>query len=230
MAMSETDTERRKHARASVRLPVRVTGFETDGAVWEETTTSSDVSFGGLSCILQHRIVRGQVVLLNLALPAPMRKFDQGMPTYRVYSLVRNVSASPQGMWVRFKFLGKRPPKGYEENPSCRYLLPGDPPPEREERRRTTRRHVFLTVRLQRKNVTGDGGSEQTVTEDLSKGGACLLTALPIAVGEEIIIEEIGGSYQTEAVVRSIHIGNDGIARLHVRFNDAPPDRLIPSD
>ncbi|MBN2368953.1 MAG: PilZ domain-containing protein [Vicinamibacteria bacterium] len=230
VTMNGPDTERRAHARTCVCLPVRVKGFETDGTAWEETTTSSDVSFGGLSFLLKNHVARGQIVLLNMALPAQMRKFDQGQPTYRVYSLVRDVSTDSQGSWVRLKFLGKKPPKGFEENPSCRYLLPGDPPPEREERRRAVRRHVFLNVRLHRKTAAGDEGLEQSVTEDLSRGGACLPTAQSIVAGEEIVIEEIGGAYRTEAVVRSIHVGKDGVARLHVRFKETPPGRLLPDD
>jgi hypothetical protein len=228
--VTESGTNRRKHVRTDMHIPVSVKGFETDGQEWHETTACNDVSYGGLSFTLRHPVVRGQVVLLNLALPPELRKFDQGQPTYRVYSLVRNVSSGPQGQWVRLKFLGKRPPKDYDENPACRYLLPGDPPPAREERRRTPRRQVFVNLRIQRTTAEGGQQTEQTVTENVGKGGACVLTSLPIAAGETLIVEEIGGEFRTQALVRSVSVGKDGVPRLHLRFENQPPDRLVPRD
>ena len=68
--------ERRKTARLGLAIPVRVQGFRTDGSVWEEFSTTDDVSLGGICFPLAHDVELGHILFLNLALPKRLRQYD----------------------------------------------------------------------------------------------------------------------------------------------------------
>ncbi len=118
--------ERRKNPRLGLAIPVRVQGFLASAETWEEMTTTGDVSSGGACFSLQHEVELGQVLLLSLALPRRLRQFDLADSSYRVYSLIRGVRRHLQPAQVGVMFFGKFPPRGFEERPSARYLLPTD--------------------------------------------------------------------------------------------------------
>lgn len=119
-------TERRKSLRQNLAIPLRVQGFLADGGTWEEITTTVDVSSGGACFSLGHEAELGQVLLLSLALPKRLRQFDLTADVYRVYSLVRGVRRRPDVPRVGVMFFGKYPPRGFQERPAARYLLPSD--------------------------------------------------------------------------------------------------------
>jgi hypothetical protein len=127
-------------------------------------------------------------------------------------------------------FLGKSPPKGFEKNPTGRYLLPSDPPPAPKERRRFERiENVFLNLKLTRLDSGGAPlQEERTVAENLGKGGARVMTAMAVAKGEVLMLQEMGGGFSTRAQIRNVYIGQDRIPRLNLQFLDSEaPDRLV---
>src|SRR5262249_39935674 len=135
----------------SLSVPVRVQGHGPENEAWEEMTTSDDASFGGASFPLRHALVSGQVLLLPLPLPKNFRQYATTEASYKAYALVRHVARSGNVARVGVMFLGQKPPKGYEENPGGRFLLPSDPRPPvpgQKERRRHDRFEVFLNLRL----------------------------------------------------------------------------------
>jgi hypothetical protein len=107
-------------------LPVRVQGFNPDGTSWEEITTTDDVSQGGVSFPLKRPLDLGQVLLLALPLPKRLRQYDLNDTSYRVYALVRGMIHRPDNSRIGVMFFGKFPPRGFNENPGARYLLPTD--------------------------------------------------------------------------------------------------------
>ena len=222
--------ERRKGIRMRLSLPVQVQGHDADGP-WEEMTQSEDASDGGACLPLRHPVLTGHALYLSLPLPKRFRRHDLTEASYRVYGLVRVVGPPLQaggGPRVGVMFLGKQPPKGYEKNPGGRYFLPTDPKPSRAERRQFRRLEMFLNFRLQRTDGGAGGQEEQTVAENLCKGGARLLTSLPLAKGEIVLLEELGGSFRTRAEIRNVYIGQDRIPRLNLHFLDGEaPDRLV---
>ncbi len=119
-------SERRKNPRLGLAIPLRVQGFLADGGIWEEMTTTLDVSSGGACFALSHEAELGQVLLLSLALPKRLRQFDLMDASYRVYSLVRCVRRRGEPARVGVMFFGKQPPRGFHERPAARYLLPSD--------------------------------------------------------------------------------------------------------
>ena len=119
-------TERRKNPRLGLAIPARIQGFLADGSIWDEMTTTIDVSSGGACFPLSHAAELGQVLLLTLALPKRLRQFDLMDASYRVYTLVRGVRRRGEQPRVGVMFFGKQPPRGFHERPAARFLLPSD--------------------------------------------------------------------------------------------------------
>jgi hypothetical protein len=216
----------RKDPRMALRIPVKVDGFDLAGP-WQEMTVSDDTSAGGVAFQIAHPVQFGQVLLLSLPLPKRFRQYDLTDPSYHVYAVVRRAETVQGRTTIGVMFLGKTPPRGYEKNPTGRYLLSEDPGPgTRTERRAHERHEMHYNLRLSRQ---GEGAEKEfTVAENLSKGGARVLTTLPVVKGEIIIVEEMAGPFRTRAEIRNIYIGKDKVPRLNLRFLDGEaPDRLI---
>jgi hypothetical protein len=118
--------ERRKEIRVGLAIPMRVQGFLAEGGTWEEIATTVDVSQGGACFPLTHEAELGQVLLLSLPMPKRLRQYDLNDASYRVYSLVRGVRRRADQPRVGVMFFGKYPPRGFQERPAARYLLPSD--------------------------------------------------------------------------------------------------------
>ena len=274
-------TERRKNPRLGLAIPLRVQGFLADGTTWEELTTTVDVSSGGACFPLGHEADLGQVLLLSLALPKRLRQHDRNEASYRVYSLVRGVRRTSAPPRVATVFFGKDPPRGFEERPAARYLLPADPraaapaprglraedadddpapPPETlvgepiasgglppppvpgapvpefqspgeapEDRRLFPRVDLFVNFTIQLVDEWGAVLQEElTVADNVSKGGARVMTSLGFKVGDVLLLQEAKGSFATRAEVRGTTRVQLAIDRLHLRFLDREaPDRLL---
>lgn len=219
----------RKDERMALAIPVKVDGFDKAGP-WQEMTMSVDTSATGVAFTLRHPAHFGQVLLLALPLPKRFRQYDLTDPSYRVYAVVRRVEPLRDGRAsLGLMFLGRNPPRGYDKNPSGRYLLAQDPAPgTRPERRAHVRREMPYHLKLVRQDAGAGTQQELTVAENLGKGGARVLTSLPVLKGEIIVVEEVGGPFRSRAEIRNIYIGKDKIPRLNLKFLDGEaPDRLI---
>ena len=220
--------ERRKDPRMALRMPVKVDGFDVEGP-WQEMTVSEDTSVGGVSFTIVHPAQFGQVLLLSLPLPKRFRQYDLTDPSYHVYTVVRRAETRRGRTTVGAMFLGKNPPRGYEKNPAGRYLLSEDPAPgTRPERRVHPRHDMHYNLKLSRQEPGPGPQQEHTVAENLGKGGARVLTSLPVVKGDIVVVEEVGGPFKTRAEIRNIYIGKDKVPRLNLKFLDGEaPDRLI---
>jgi hypothetical protein len=211
-----------------MNVVVRVLGHDPDGTPWEEMTTSDDISYGGASFELRHRHGVGQVLLLSAPLPSNFRRYDLAETSYKSYALVRNSRTTEDGSHVAgVMFLGRLPPKGFETKPGGRYRLPTDPRAARQpapgaspgERRRHERLQLFVNLRLKRAGAKGVI-EEQTVTENVSRGGARVFTTLDVAQGESITVTDLESSVTAEAVVANVYVAPDRVTRLNLHFPD----------
>jgi hypothetical protein len=231
MSQGSGGAERRKQRRLPMKFPVRVQGRDADGTTWEDIVSCEDASAGGLGLRLTRPVVLGQVLHLSMPLPQRFRQYDLTDPSYRVYTLVRNVRPAPGGgVRVGLLFLGKHPPRGTESRPGELFLMPGDPTPV--ERRKFQRLLARFSLRLEAEHAPGGVAMEEkTVAEDVSQWGTQVkASTLPVAKGAIVQVEEIGGDFKTRAEVRNISIGQDGHPRLHLLFLDAPaPERMLPA-
>jgi hypothetical protein len=103
--------------------------------------------------------------------------------------------------------------------------------PEGRERRQHPRFNLFINFTLQQVDEWGAVLQEElTVADNVSKGGAHIMTTLEFSVGDVVLMQEAGGGFATRAEVRALGKGPDGIGRLHMKFLDRlAPDRLMLS-
>jgi hypothetical protein len=223
------EPDRRKEERMKLKVPVRVQGHTPEGTAWDEMTTCEDASHGGASFALKHSTFPGQVLLLSLPLPKNFRSYALSDASYNTYGLVRSILSAWPAARVGVMFIGRNPPKGYKVNPGGRYLLPGDPKPAPKERRKRKRVEVFVNLRLKVVDPAGRTlKEEQTVTENLSREGARVMTSLPLAKGEQVMVEDLAGTFHVAAEIRNLYIGKDGVPRLNLFFlNGGAPPALI---
>lgn len=214
-------TERRKNLRRGLRLPVSVRGYLRGGALWDEGTSTVDVCQGGVALHLGRPVVMGQVLHLTLPLPETFRRYDLTAATYRVWGLVRYTSTTGPPYRVGLMFLGRHPPRDFQQNPAGLFFLPSDPQPAWAVARAQPRYELMVTVRLRRLDDSRPGAPEEvTITEDVSLGGAKVRTTLPVAKGELVRIEEVDGPFRASALVQNAMAGPDAIMRLNLQFMD----------
>jgi hypothetical protein len=225
-------SERRRNPRMGLSVTVRVQGHDPDGTAWEEMSATDDASYGGASFPLKHAHGVGQVFSLSLPLPRNFRRYDLTETSYKIFALVRNTRSGSDGRRMAgVMFVGRVPPKGYEAKPGGRYRLPDDPvagaKAQRAERRQCERLQIFVNLRLRRIAASGTL-EEQTVSENVSRGGARVYTTLPVSAGEALTVTDLEDRVATEAVVRHVYVGPDRVTRLNLQFPDiAGFDRLI---
>jgi len=101
--------------------------------------------------------------------------------------------------------------------------------PHGRERRQHDRFNLFINFTLQYVDEWGAVLQEElTVADNVSKGGAHVMTTLDFGVGDVVLLQEAGGGFATRAEVRALGTGQDGIGRLHLKFLDRQaPDRLL---
>jgi hypothetical protein len=154
---------------------------------------------------------------MSLPLPKHFRQYDLETPAYLVYAVVRYVGGPKIGVM----FLGKFPPKGFQQDPGRRRF-----PVESGTARQFQRYEIAARVRIRRLEAPpGEVAEELTATENISRGGVMVMTSLPIKKGESVEVEEVGtGSFRTWATVQAVAAGADGRSRLGIMFTqeDAP--------
>ncbi len=87
------------------------------------------------------------------------------------------------------------------------------------DRRRNERLQLFVDLKLKRAGMVGVM-EEQTVTENLSRGGARVFTTLPVSKGETLTVSDLDATVSCEAVVRNVYVGHDRVTRLNLQFPD----------
>jgi hypothetical protein len=238
--MSDTRPWKRIRERLELKLPVRVHCRETPDFEWVEITRLFDVTPFGAGFTLKHPIEKGRLLHMTIPMPRQLRVFDHVEDQYKVWALVRYMRPlSPAAdkapaFEVGVAFVGKRPPKSYEEDPSKRYEIARtatetvlvedtdqvEASPSASQR--TYTRHSIpvdiLMEILDEKGVVAQ--SENTVTEDISLRGATLFTSLEIPKGRFVRLHSQQYNLTVFAAVRSSSKGADGIGRIHVEFID----------
>jgi hypothetical protein len=128
-------------------------------------------------------------------------------------------------------FVGKYPPKSYEENPTKRYeiaasatdtiTLEDADQAASADHREFTRHNMAVDISLEILDEKGGVAlSESTVTENISQKGATLFTSLDILPGRFVRLSSQQYGLTVFAAVRSSSTGADGIRRIHVEFTD----------
>ncbi|GEM_PF-192078 len=236
--------ENRRLQRIALPLPIRVEVKIDTNAEWNEITRLSDVSAFGAGFFLKRPLKRGRMAYMTIPMPRQLRSFDYGEPNYKIWGVVRRcISVSDDTdkpeYAIGVAFTGKNPPSTYIENPAQLYdiverdekgeglwrltaanLLADESHLERSDRRHT-RYSIPETLIIQK--VDEDGSTidaEVTVSENISLGGAAVLTSMQATRGTFLRVTCERLDVTILSVVRGYRVGNDGISRLHLEFID----------
>ena len=207
--MAENSNSKRIRERLALQLPVRVRCREAPDFEWTEMTRLTNVTPFGAAFTLTRPTERGRLLHMTIPMPRQLRVFDHVEDQYRIWAIVRHLKGKITDKGPAFEvgvaFIGKSPPASYESQPWKRYEisfgasdtlasineapLPGSLPDQRVH----TRHHMAVDMLVQTINPDGTvGGSEQTVTENISAEGATLFTTLEIPVGRFCGTSEAG--------------------------------------
>jgi hypothetical protein len=241
--MPEKQHRKRIRERLGLKLPVRVHCRETRDFEWTEMTRLIDVTPFGAGFTLKRPVEKGRLLHLTIPMPRQLRVFDHVEDQYRIWGLVRYLKSRPAQdkklplFDVGVAFVGKRPPKSYEEDPAQRYEIAASVTetvgqdaqqtleslraPGGRDLREHTRHNIAVDMFLETLNQNGEiGSSEHTVSENISRRGATIFTGLEVPVGRFIRLTSRQSDVVVFGVVRSSHIGTDGIRRINVEFVD----------
>lgn len=240
-----TDAVAARTAVARPSLEVCVRGRDRGGEDWVEVTRMLDATHSGASFVLARQPRLGQ--LLHITLPPSQgtsysrgRAAEYGGRWSLVWAISPQAEAAGAGDAPRHKvsvtYVGSDVPRRFvtsagrdfgfefEEDGGVRLherlaLVGGAG--ARDRRRRGTRLPIPLEVTLE---VLSDDGSvaesEATVTENISRTGAAVWTALSAGPGARLRMTCPQHDLTAEAVVRHRRAGADGITRLHLEFVD----------
>jgi hypothetical protein len=102
-----TITQREK--RVGLHLPLDVTGDDAAGARFAESSRSVNVSGGGLCFETGRTLIVGARLVVQIALPTPLRRHFGGKAVYRARAVVCRVeqSLSDSVFRVGVRFLGE---------------------------------------------------------------------------------------------------------------------------
>ena len=239
--MSNEKTLKRIRERLELHLPVRVHCRETPDFEWVEITRLIDVSPFGAGFTLKRPIEKGRLLHMTIPMPRQLRVFDHIEDQYKVWALVRYVRPLPPEadkapvFEVGVAFVGKRPPRSYEEDPAKRYEVANSaretgPAEDTDQvlgalasasQREFTRHSIAVDILLETLDEKGGiAQSENTVTENISPKGATLFTSMAIPNGRIVRLTSQQYKLTVFAAVRSSSKGADGIGRIHVEFTD----------
>jgi hypothetical protein len=238
--MPEPRNWKRIRERLELKLPVRVRCRETDDLEWTEITRLLDVTPFGAGFTLKRPVEKGRLLHMTIPMPRQLRVFDHVEDQYRVWALVRYVrqTTPPGGKTLQFEvgvaFIGKQPPRSYEENPAKRYeigsLVPGqltavaESTPEElssSDKRSHTRHNIPVDMLIETFKENGEvESSESTVTENISQKGAAIYTTLSLPIGRFIRLSSEQYKLAVYAAVRGQSMGPAGVPRIHVEFID----------
>ena len=241
-------SERRRERRAPLHQILVFQACNTDGTTIEDRAEMCDASTRGASFLIDQHLDAGRVLHLAAPLPRRFRTFDSDTPSYFVYAIVRHVEPVDERWRVGVMFFGKQPPKGFDAHPGALYLMPGDqreepagtapqravaPPvePDPGGRRQSPRFRIFVDFVMRQVDEWGTVLAEElTVAENVSFGGACVYTSLPLRVGHVVHVQERDGTFEARAEVRDTYVGVDRIRRVSLSFLDGRgPAHLVRS-
>lgn len=236
------NSENRRIQRLALSLPLRVQTFVNSDVGWEEITRLSDVSSFGAGFSLKRPIKRGRLIQMTIPLPRQLRCYDFSESNYKVWGIVRrclasNINKLTEKYILGVAFIGKNPPESYLKDPSRIYEILGrnekdlwqitDAPAFPDERhvplpdRRHSRFPIPVSLIIETLDETRTvTGSEITVTENISLGGASLFTTLDPPIGSFVRVKGDQQEFSIIAMVRGKRIGSNGIPRLHIEFID----------
>jgi PilZ domain-containing protein len=97
--------DKRRELRHSMALPVTVAGSDCHKEPWIELAETVNVSTGGLALRLSRKVMIGDILYVELALPARFQRDIKPSATHNTYACVRYIEMHEFQQIVRLQFL-----------------------------------------------------------------------------------------------------------------------------
>ncbi len=199
---------------------------------WKEVADVVSVSSSGAGFYVKQQCSVGHLVSLMLPLEPHLRSYDHEKEIYKVWGLVQHchklAGIEHENYHVGVAFIGKHAPESYRVDPTQSYRISGMGENGlwnivESENDFKSRRDVrfFKTIDLYLAMVDGGKaslGGERTVTENISKSGAAVISSLDLNVGDRVKFISEEYDFSGLAVVCNRQIGEDQRTRLHLKF------------
>ena len=241
------EKDSRRIQRIALTLPIRIEAQVDQTVSWNAITRLTDVSAFGAGFNLNRPIKRGRLIQMTIPLPRKLRCYDFTEPQYRVWGLVRscvsrrNSDALTETHAIGVAFIGRHPPKSFQNDPAKLYDLShrnegqlwqiveaagvSNESHLPKELRRHTRLPLPTNIIIETLDEDGNiTASESTVTENISISGAAVFSMMNLEKGAFARVKSEQYNVSIISVVRGKHIGPDNIPRLHLEFID----RMFP--
>lgn len=216
---------------------------ESTDSFWKEIVDVETFSASGAAIHVRKECRVGTLISLKIALPVHLRYHDHDRQLYRIWGLVQHCQRlsgqnGDGGYHVGVVFIGGDPPEIYSENPGRTFRICGmdssglwcvEPAGVEFKARRDIRYWTKINLYLALLNSKKDTvAGERTVTENISRGGASVLTEMQISVGDKVKFISAEYDFSGLAVVCDRRERKGGKASLHLQFVDAkfPVEKL----
>jgi curved DNA-binding protein CbpA len=210
-------SERRRHQRFELSLPVRVSGYDRRGSKWQEITQSVDASITGTAVKLSMPVRKGTILSLSMPMPMTLRSHGFFDDAYEVYAIVRRIKRQDENVnLVGVEFLGEQPPDAYFDKPWGVFQSPKQDGAERRKEPRKKRKKPVTIQYLDENDQLIS--QEEGTSEDLTKVGmrVCVKSPPDDFFIINVLIEK--DKFENMAFVSNRYTGEDGLERLCLLF------------
>jgi hypothetical protein len=222
-----------------------VNGTDADGESWKDVADVFSFTTSGVGFYLPRECGVGTLISLMVQMPAYMRCYDHEEEFYHVWGLVQYCHVATHNDMPAFQvgvaFIGKVPPASFAANPLQNYRISGMNDVglwsvtesdsrfvQRKELRYWQKIEFYLALIDQRRETIG---GERTLTENISKSGAAVVTRLDLSVGDRIKLINSEFDFSSLAVVCNSQKLTDGRNRINLEFiNGAFPVHRLNSN
>ena len=222
-----------------------VKGKDKGNRQWKAVADLISVSSTGASFNMARNCEPGTLVSLTIPLPAHLRCYDYDQEFYRVWGLVQHcepmTADDPSNFHVGVAFIGNTCPDTYKADPMQHYRVAGvddtgmwkvdelkTPFKKRADVRFWRSVELYLAL-IDTKD--GSTGGERTVAENVSRGGAAVLTTMNVGIGDRVKFISEEYDFSGLAVVCNAQPTDDNRTRLHLNFVEVnfPVERFLKS-
>ena len=220
-----------KEAEAPYTMTAIVSARGLGSEGWEDKAGLVSLSATGASFTIPKECTVGRLVSLKAPLAAHLRCYDLDKELYSVWGLVQYCHKSRKGGKVAYlvgvAFTGQEAPASYRQNPLQNYRVTGvseDGLWEITESngfkvRRDMRYARAVELYLSRVDARMQSiGGERTVTENISRSGAAVVSSVDVGTGERVKFICERYDFSSLAVVCNKQEIEGSKFRLHLKF------------
>lgn len=226
------ETIEEKEVGTEAFVPYAIVTVNHSGGLQKEAAEVISMSSGGAGFYLSTRVEPGQLVSALLPLEPEFRTYGKQRELFPVWGLIQHchktASTESKRYHVGIAFIGKHAPESFNSDPRQSFQICGmsedglwtvKETGKSFKARRDTRFHTSIDLYL----AVIDGKQtaikgERTTTENISRGGAAVVSTLDVSVGDRVKFISEKFDFSGLAVICNRQPGHDGRSRLHLQF------------